>query len=114
MNIDDLTIREAREIASMFHGGAGPPCAQTHSLTVGQAVFIRTVTMAYTGRIESITDTDIVLSDAAWIPVTARFNDMLLAGDLDEVEPYPAGVIVMRGAIVDVAKWSHQLPREQK
>ncbi len=39
----------------------------------------------------------------------------LKTGVLDEVEPYPEGLVVVgRGAIVDACVWPHALPREMK
>ena len=111
MDIDKLTIGQARELAALL---GGVPKSPSHSLHVGDCVLIRTVTMAYTGRIVAITDSDIVLEDAAWIACTARYNDTLTTGALAEVEPYPDGVIVARGGLIDVAPWTHPFPREQK
>ena len=115
IDISKLTIGEAREIAALF-GLAAAPRPQSHSLVVGQNVLIRTVTLHYTGKILAITDTDIVLGDAAWIANTGRFADALktgLASDA-EVEPFPSTVVVMRGVIVDCCAWTHELPRTQK
>ena len=91
---------------------AGLP-AQT-SLRIGKCYLIRTVTMMYTGRLTNITDTDLLLADAAWIADSGRYADALENGTLSEVEPYPNEVIVSRAAIVDAAVWTHELPREQK
>ncbi len=85
-----------------------------HSLKVGDAVFIRTVTLYYTGRIKAVTASDVVLEDAAWIADCGRYNVALKTGALNEVEPIPSWVIVGRGAIVDVVPWAHELPREAK
>ena len=109
--IDELTIREAREIEAMFGTDHDKV---SHSLRVGDKVFIRTVTHYYTGQIKTITDSDIVLADAAWIADTGRFSDALKTGKLNEVEPFPGSVIVCRSVIVDVCEWAHDLPREQK
>lgn len=84
------------------------------SLKIGWAYLIRTVTYHYTGRIRDITATDIVLTDAAWIPDTGRFHDALRDGTLAEVEPYPSPVILSRAVIVDATEWNHPFPREQK
>jgi hypothetical protein len=81
---------------------------------VGNTVFIRGVTMYYTGRIVQLTKEEIVLEDAAWIPDTGRFSDALKTGIFNEVEPYPNGVSVERGSILDVSTWDHPLPRERK
>ena len=85
-----------------------------HSLQVGKSYLIRTVTMHYTGRLVSVTDTDIVLEEAAWIADTGRYSEALQSGSLSEVEPYPNRVVVSRAVIVDAAEWVHALPREVK
>jgi len=85
-------------------------------LRVGSVVLIRTVTNYYTGEIALLSPSEIVLKSAAWIASTGRYAAALEKGTLDEVEPYPGtGVVsVSRQAIVDVAPWSHPLPREVK
>jgi hypothetical protein len=81
---------------------------------LGHAVFVRTVTMHYTGRVVAITADSIALDDAAWIADSGRFYGALKAGVLSEVEPFPSRVWVARGALVDITTWDHDLPREQK
>jgi hypothetical protein len=83
-------------------------------LTVGAKVFVRSVTHYYTGRIVHIDKDTIELADAAWIADTGRFSDALTRFTLNEVEPFPAGVALGRGAIVDVSPWAGDLPRAQK
>ncbi len=83
-------------------------------LSVGRAVFMRTVTMYYTGRVALVKASEVVLTDAAWIADTGRFADTLSKGTLNEIEPFPAPVSINRGAIVDVTEWKHALPRTQK
>jgi hypothetical protein len=83
-----------------------------HPYTVGTTYIIRTVTMYYTGRLQSVWPGELVLSDAAWIADTGRFSTALSTGKLSEVEPYPGECIVSRAAIVDVAPWNHPLPRD--
>ena len=117
MNIDEMTVKEIREIAKLASGLTGGSCStKTHSLPTSGNVFIRTVTHYYTGRVEAVTDSDIVLADAAWIADTGRFSDALKSGEFSEVEPYPDGVlcIVSRGAVLDVSTWDHALPRVRK
>lgn len=80
----------------------------------GDKVFVRSVTNFYTGEIVKISKSWIELRDAAWIADTGRFSDALKNGTLNEVEPYPSGVVLSRGAIVDVSPWLHNLPRDQK
>lgn len=83
----------------------------------GTNVLIRTVTHYYTGHIDDITpDGWIVLSQAAWIADTGRFSTALATGDLNEVEPYPAErpIWINSGAVIDIAPWTHELPRTVK
>ena len=87
---------------------------KSHSFKVGEKYLIRTVTMHYTGRVIAITDSDIVLEDAAWIADTGRFSNSLLTGELSEIECYPNPVGVCRGVIVDFTEWKHPLPRNTK
>ena len=79
----------------------------------GNTVFIRTVTLYYTGVIQRATKEEIVLSDAAWIASTGRWSNALTTGKLDEVEPYPNDTLVSvnRGAVIDVCDWTHPAPR---
>lgn len=113
IEIEKLTLGEIREIAKLASCGKAKP-AKSHSLEIGKAYFIRTVTMHYTGRVRAITATDIVLDDVAWIADSGRFHAALLTGTLNEVEPMPDGTIVSRGAFVDAAPWTHPLPKAAK
>ncbi len=110
MNIDDLTIGEARKLAEMFGQAKS---SNSHSLKVGEKYFIRTVTMFFTGMVIAVTDSDIELSDAAWIADTRQFSEFLKNGPSKdaEIEPYPHGVIVNRGSIIDCSVWVHNLPK---
>ena len=88
--------------------------ADAFDALLGQAVFIRTVTYAWTGRLDLMDDKTFVLSSAAWIADTGRFADAMAGGVMSEVEPVPGPVYVNRGAVVDVQPWEHDLPCEQK
>jgi hypothetical protein len=83
-----------------------------HSFVIGESYFIRTVTMHFTGRLIAITETDLVLEDAAWIADSGRFSEALSEGRLGEVEPYPHQVIIGRAGIIDASVWRHDLPTE--
>lgn len=113
MNINDLTIGQAREIVRAFNQGAE---SKTTALEIGKCYLIRTVTMMYTGRLIGMTDEDFILEDAAWIADSGRYSDALAKGvsALNDVEPYPNLVYVARASRVDAAEWNHPLPREQK
>lgn len=127
LDIDKMTVGELKEVARTIGitvGASGlaasaqnmakPVKFKSHSMHAGESVLIRTVTFYYTGKIIAITASDIVLSEAAWIPDTGRYADALKTGKLNEVEPFPDSVIIPRGGIIDIAPWAHALPREQK
>lgn len=80
---------------------------------LGKNVFIRSVTMYYTGHVEAIVGTFIVLSSAAWIADTGRFADFLKSGKASEVEPM-GDTMVNIGAILDISPLQTSLPLEQK
>lgn len=106
---DELTIGEAKQLASMF-----PECAQASPWVIGKNYFIRTVTMFQTGRLVHVTEHELVIENAAWIADTGNFADALKTGKFLEVEPFPEGqVIVGRGAVIDAVQIS-VTPREQK
>ena len=88
--------------------------SSSHSFQIGESYLIRTVTFYYTGRIKAITDSDLLLENAAWIADTGCFHNALKTGDLAEVEPFVTEVIVPRGGIIDATQWQHDLPRMQK
>lgn len=98
----------------VFEPIVGQRVGVSHSFEVGKAYLIRTVTMHYTGRVVAVTDSDVVLEEAAWIADTGRYANSLTDGTLNEVEPYPGQVAVCRGAMVDFCEWKHQLPKVQK
>lgn len=115
MNIDDLTIKEAKELACLFGNAktmGGSDCC--HPFKVGENYIIRTVTMIQLGRLDWVGDKELVLSSASWIADTGRFHDALKTGKLNEVEPFTNDVIVGRGSIIDASIWTHKLPKEQK
>jgi len=111
MNLDDLTIGQAKELADLF---GGVKATSQSPWKIGTCYLIRTVTMIQTGRLVAISDHELLLEDAAWIADTGRFHDALKTGELNEVEPFIGPVIVGRGAIVDATEWVHELPRIQK
>jgi small nuclear ribonucleoprotein (snRNP)-like protein len=82
---------------------------------IGRPVFVRTVTHHYSGQLVAVDDKFLVLEDAAWIGSDGRFSVALATGELDEIEPYPAGrVLVAVGALCDLSVWAHELPRTMK
>jgi len=113
MNIEDLTLKQIREIQAL----STPANSPTHSnYPVGKNVIVRTVTMIYTGNLQSVTDSDLILVDCSWIPETDRFMQFVAEGKVKECEPYPQGLLVYinRGALLDMCELTATLPRSQK
>ena len=94
----------------------GTAPAEESDAMIGRAVFIRTVTHHFTGRVDAMTDRWIVLSDCAWIADSgSRWHEALRDGTLEEVEPYPPGAVwISVGAVIDISEWSHPLPLEAR
>ena len=111
MDINDLTIGQAKELSNMF-GAAGSECV--NPFEVGKQYLIRTVTHIQTGACVKIQGAFVWLDNAAWIADTGRFNDCLKHGKFNEVEPYPNGVCVNTGSIIDFVLFEGDLPTEQK
>jgi len=83
------------------------------AFTVGEKVFIRTVTYHLTGKVVAIKGNFLVLGEAAWIADDGRFTQCIDEGKVAEVEPVKCLVRVNMDSIVDVYEWNHELPREQ-
>ena len=115
MNIDALTVGQARELAGLF-GGTQRGTGHSHSYQVGKCYLIRTVTLHFVGKIRAITDTDIVLDEASWVADTGRYGEALDKGveALGESEFSGDGHLVARGGVIDAALWRHELPQESK
>ncbi len=96
--LDELTIGEAQECLWQ----------------IGKAYFIRTVTMHLLGKLEAVTDKELLLSSASWIADSGRFHKAINTGELNEIEPFKSNVIVGRAALIDATEWEHKLPREAK
>lgn len=83
----------------------GTRTANNSAWEIGRNYLIRTVTMINTGRLVQVTDHELVLEDAAWIADTGRFADALVSCEFNEVEPFPAGhVIVGRASVIDAVQ----------
>ena len=111
MDINDLTIGQAKELSELF--AAKGECIDS-PFEVGKQYLIRTVTHIQTGLCSKRCGNFVFLTDAAWIADTGRFSNCLKEGEFSEVEPYPSGVWVNSGSIIDFAEFGHSLPRSQK
>jgi len=111
--IDELITGLFDELGQKLEEKSGEP--GRHPYPVGSPVFIRSVTMYYTGVLVEVYPQELVLEEAAWIPETGRFADALKKATFGEVEPFPVGrVVIGRGAIVDCCQLAGSPPREQK
>ena len=110
MNIDDLTLKQVKELQKLFSNSQ----TTEHGWEVGENYLIRTVTMIDTGKLVAVTEHELVLEDAAWIPDTGRFSEAIKKAQFNECEPFPSGrVIIGRGAIIDAVR-IEVLPRSLK
>lgn len=110
MDLDSLTLGQIKALFEVNN------VKQNHGYPVGKNVIVRTVTMIYTGRLESVTESDFVLVDCSWIPETDRYMQFVADGEVKECEPYPDDmqVFVNRGALLDMCELRKELPRAQK
>lgn len=82
---------------------------------IGKNVFLRTVTHHYTGRLTAVSKRWLTLEDAAWIADDGRFSACLANGTPTEIEPFPAGpVLIGAGSVIDLTSWAHDLHRTVK
>jgi hypothetical protein len=113
MELDKLTIGEAREIARMFQTVA--PSGSDDHWELGGTYFIRTVTHHFTGVLIKVSQQELVIKDAAWIADDGRLGDTIKNGDFSEIEPFPDGaVIIGRGSLIDARRVTFAAPRSQR
>ncbi len=116
MNIEDITISQARQIAALFNAGQTNLAVLpvSHPYEIGKVYLIRTVSMIDTGRVVEVTAQEIVLEDACWVADTGRFSDALKSCNFNETEPFPDGrVIINRSSVIDACK-IEKVQRSQK
>ena len=113
MNINEITIGEAKELVRLFSGMSGEKeCV----FEAGRKYFIRTVTYHYLGECVDIKGGFVKLRKASWVADSGRFHVAMNSGVLSEVECYPADLIVNVNinTIVDFCEWKHPFPTESK
>ena len=81
-------------------------------------MLIETVTKFYVGKVVDLLQQELVLTDAAWVADTGRYNEFLAKGDggqSTEFEPCPDGPIAIgRGSIVSAIPFHFPLIRVVK
>lgn len=81
---------------------------------IGGGVFIRTVTMYYTGKVEKIAGKFLVLSQAAWIADTGRFNDFIQGKPTSALEVEPMGdTMINIDTITDISSYSNMFTSQK-
>lgn len=111
MNVNEMTVGDFKRLAAMV---CSPATDHAGPWKIGEKYLIRCVTNYLTGRLKWVGPLELVIEDAAWVADTGRFHDCVTTGSIKEVEPFGTDVIVGRGAIVDAAVWTFDLPRKQK
>jgi len=109
MNINELTIGQAKDLAAMF---LTPQNAIP--FVVGKNYFFRTITHHLTGHVESVHGKFLKLSTAAWIADDGRFSEAMKNGVFSEVEPFSQHVFINTDSLIDAVEWQHALPTETK
>lgn len=120
MNINELTLgqlkerlaeaEEIRKVLNMPGGTALPASDDDGHWQVGKCYYIRTVTHHLVGVLVKVTRAELVIEQAAWVADSGRWSEALKTGEVNEVEPFPDGqVIVGRGALIDAAPWKAPL-----
>lgn len=112
MNLDDLTIGQAKELASMLGASKSEQCVET-ATKKGDKVFIRTLTFHYTGEVVADNGVFINLKNCAWIADSGRFSNAISKGEVNEVEMIGEAKILYQN-IIDVIEWKHDLPMRTK
>ncbi len=79
----------------------------------GKCYFIRTVTYHLVGRVKTVKDNWMRLSDASWVADSGRFTQAIKDGKLSEVEPV-GDAIVNLDSVTDAFPWVHALPTKQR
>lgn len=105
MNINDLTIKEAKEIARLFNGLQEQEIISEESVYgIGETWFIRTVTHHLAGEVKRTTDKEIILKGGTvlWVADDGRFTEAIKTGKFNETEVYgDQDVVVGRGSVID-------------
>ena len=118
MNINDLTIGQAKELSSMFskcNGVSVSPSTSNkrHDFEVGKKYFVRTVTNHYLGEVVEVNELCVVMVKVTWVADDGRFHKAM-QGEWDsnaEHEPYPENMRVQLfyGAMLDANDWHHEI-----
>ena len=105
--LEDISAKQLCDLVKLF---SQDKFEATCPWQIDKKYFIRTVTMHLIGKLKFISSKELVLSNAAWVADSGRFNHALETGELSEVEPFVSDVILNRESIVDATEWKHETP----
>ncbi len=100
---------EIAQVVEIVQALQKPKQAVKSPFVTGQNVFIRTVTLYYTGKVKEFNSQWVTLENAPWIADTRRFHDFLKDGKCNEYESFIDDVSIPIGSIIDVTNWKHSL-----
>ena len=104
-----------KEVEKLEHQKKKAATKQKGVWHIGMDYVIRTVTMIQVGKLIEVTDNEILLENAAWVGDTGRWAEFLSKGKVNEVEPFPDGIIIVgRHSVIDACIWQHGSLRETK
>ena len=127
-DVTSMTIADVQKLVNELHEKANkkqsipkPVPAKTGEWywQAGANYHIRTGTHHYTGTFVGFNgpnNSEIIITNAAWIADDGRFADAIATGKLNEVEPYPDGehVVINRQFINSAVRVGWDMPRSQK
>jgi len=122
-SMEDLSIKEAKqklqeltELSQLLN----QPVQEKNSSSweIGKNIYIATVTHHYVGKLISIGEKELVITNACWVADDGRFHKFM-EGKIDdnvEFEPFPKNLNVMvgRGSVIVACKWDYPLPNKAK
>jgi hypothetical protein len=85
------------------------PATQSHAYEVGKLYHVETATKYYIGTLAAVTDTQIVLTNGAWVAHTGRPNAYFNGAAPTSLEPIPNPIILERGGIVMATEYSAKI-----
>lgn len=105
---------EISQVVELVQALQKPKQSAKSPFKIGDNVFIRTVTLYYTGKVKDFNSQWVKLENASWIADTGRFHDFLKEGKCNEYESFIDDVSIPIGSIIDVTNWKHNLFIGQK
>ncbi len=112
MDLNDLTIGQAKELSQMF-GGQNSSCSKP-LVNKGDKIFTRTLTFHYIGEVVEDNQDHIVLNNCSWVADSGQFTSSIKDGSLSEVEIIGNGVKILKANMTDCIPWVHELPKTRK